>query len=59
MVKREKLFEIENLLMDIDEILQNADKLMDVLKFHIESAAYFVGRAFQLLNDLRGEKEER
>jgi hypothetical protein len=57
MAKKEKVFAVEDLLTDVDEILENAHKLSEVLDFHIKSAAYFLVQASQALDELKEEKE--
>jgi hypothetical protein len=57
MVKKEKIFAVEDLITDVDEILENAHKLSEVLDFHIKSAAYFLVQASQALDELKEEKE--
>jgi hypothetical protein len=59
MVKKEKIFAVEDLLTDVDDILENAHKLSEVLDFHIQSAAYFLVQASQALDELKEEKEGR
>jgi hypothetical protein len=59
MVKKEKIFAVEDLLTDVDDILENANRLIEVLSFHIKSAAYFLVKAHQILDELKEEKEGR